>query len=103
MVCLAVFVAQMSSDLVGKVFGIYFVLSAFGESLRGFQLRERGGLELTCGTPPGSRLSIRARRRRHVRHPPGYDVEQEPLGGRLHLEVSPPAPANDVLLSRFGG
>jgi len=29
MVCLAVFVAQMSSDLVGKVFGIYFVLSAF--------------------------------------------------------------------------
>jgi formate/nitrite transporter FocA (FNT family) len=51
MVCLAVFVAQMSSDLVGKVFGIYFVLSAFGESLRGFQLGERGGLELTCDTP----------------------------------------------------
>lgn len=44
MVCLAVFVAQMSSDLVGKVFGIYFVLSAFGESLfeywfEGFEIR----------------------------------------------------------------
>ena len=29
MVCLAVFVAQMASDLFGKVFGVYFVLSAF--------------------------------------------------------------------------
>jgi formate/nitrite transporter FocA (FNT family) len=41
MVCLAVFVAQMSSDLVGKVFGIYFVLSAFGELLEVFRA-ERG-------------------------------------------------------------
>jgi formate/nitrite transporter FocA (FNT family) len=41
MVCLAVFVAQMSSDLVGKVFGIYFVLSAFGESLDFESFEER--------------------------------------------------------------
>jgi formate/nitrite transporter FocA (FNT family) len=29
MVCLAVFVATMSSDLFGKILGIYVVLSAF--------------------------------------------------------------------------
>jgi formate/nitrite transporter FocA (FNT family) len=53
MVCLAVFVAQMSSDLVGKVFGIYFVLSAFGESFdfESFEERYSRSDELTWGTP----------------------------------------------------
>jgi hypothetical protein len=36
----------MSSDLVGKVFGIYFVLSAFGELLEAFRTERGTGADM---------------------------------------------------------
>jgi formate/nitrite transporter FocA (FNT family) len=66
MVCLAVFVAQMSSDVISKVVGVYFVLSAFGES-KGVALAVHG--YKADRDRANSHLSIRARCRRHVCHP----------------------------------